>query len=420
MRAVLRRGWRAPAWALALTLAVPSPAVPAPTAAPSPCAAFALSPSFVADGTAFCATLFTKGPTLWRTTDRGRSWTRFDLAPGVLPTEQRPVLRDLIVSPRYAVDRAVYLQTSVGLYVTTNPADGLRPVDLLASANDVGVPNLTPYVDATAGVASTGERVVFAYAAQQRAARIDPPLHSEVPAAAPNYALQFLVPPRATLDNGPLLVGLRPDRSGAGLHSVALYQCDLALTCASQLHAFAPPGLFRGAWLSPAYDRDRTLYVALSTGKRYFLYRSTDRGRTFAPWTGASKVLAAVNAEMSRGDGGTDVPLALAVDPGNPRLMFLRVAQRADTPRMPAEQVFRSRDGGATWTRVGVGWATPGRADTLPWDAANPSGNIAAHQGAIYVSNGRVFALGQSTRDGYSGVFCSADAGRTWSRTCRA
>ncbi|HVF06485.1 MAG TPA: hypothetical protein VNA20_16710 [Frankiaceae bacterium] len=418
MRAMHGR-WRIPAWTLALALAAPASAAPAPTTAPSPCAAFALSPSFVSDGTAFCATLFSKGPTLWRTTDRGGSWTRFDLAPGVLPLEQRPALRDLIVSPRYAVDRAVYLQTSVGLYVTTNPADGLRPVDLLASANDLGVPNLTPYVDATAGAVSAGERVVFAYAAQQRAARIDPPLHSEVPAAAPNYALQFLVPQRATLDVAPLLVGLRPDPSGAGRHSIALYQCDASLTCATQLHAFPPPAEFRGAWLSPAYDRDGTLFVALATGKRYLLYRSTDRGRTFAPWAGASKVLAAVNAEMSRGDGDTGLPLALAIDPANPRLVFLRVAQRSDTPRLPAQQLFRSRDGGATWTRTGIGWVTPGRPDTLPWDAANPLGSIAANQSAIHVANGRVFALGQSTRDGYSGVFCSTDAGRTWARACR-
>lgn len=408
-----RIGWLLPALAL---LALPLTDATAASTAPDKCGAIGMSPSFHSDGTAFCAVMLDAGPVLWRTTDRGRSWTKFALSPGVLPTQTRAVLYQLTVSPRYAVDSAVYLHTNSGIYITTNPAEGLRPVDPLATANDVGIRNMAGYVDASAGLVSQGERVIFAYAALNAASRIDPPLHSRVPAAAPHQALQFLTPPRVSLDRTPILVGRHLNYSAQGDNRVATYECTIALTCATEMHVF-PSGEFAGAWLSPAFDKDGIVYVAMSTGKRYSMFRSVNRGRTFAPWTAVDKVLAPINAEMASGDGDTHFPPTLAIDQSNPRTMFLRMSQQLSTSRIPAQQLFRSTDGGATWSRIGFAWGDARRA-TLPWDGPGLMQAVRAADNDVMAVGGRVFAVGTSIRDGYSGVFCSVDSGRTWSRAC--
>jgi len=405
-------------FSLAALLALLAPtaegaAVPVP---PEKCAFLGVSPSFQRDGTAFCAVMLNAGPVLWRTTDRGRSWTKFALSPGVLPTNTSPALYQIIVSPLYSVDHAVYLYTSSGTYVTTNPADGLRPVDLLATGNGMGIRNMAGYGDATVGALSQGMRVVLAHAALNTASRIDPPLHSRVVGAAPHQSLQFLAPASVSPDRPPLLIGRHLNYSATGDNRVATYECTIALTCTTEMHVF-PQGEFADAWLSPAYDKDGTAYVALATGKRYSMFKSTDRGRTFAPWRGAENVLAPINAEMMRSDGDTHFPPALAIDQADPRTMYLRMAQLVSTPRMPAQQLFRSRDGGETWTRIGYAWGDR-RRGTLPWDGPGLMQAVSAMDNGVVAAGGRLFAVGTSLRDRYAGVFCSTDSGRTWGRNC--
>ena len=411
----MTRRWRAVWLLLALALATPTGATALP-ATPDRCAVIGVSPSFQADSTAFCAVMLNAGPVLWRTTNRGRSWTRYELSPGVLPTQTRAVLYQLIVSPRYSVDGAVYLYTNSGTYVTTNPAEGLRPVDLLATDNGVGIRNMAGYADASAGLLTQGERVVFAHAALGAASRIDPPLHARVPAAAPHQALQFLAPQRVSLDRTPILIGRHLNYGAQGDNRVATYECTVALSCTTELYVF-PSGEFAGAWLSPTYDKDGAVYVALSTGKRYSMFRSADRGRTFSTWRGVDRILASINAEMARSDADTHFPPTLAIDQANPRLMYLRMAQQMSTAKMPAQQLFRSTDGGTTWRRIGYAWGDK-RRGSLPWDGAAGMQAVRAADNDVVAVGGRVFAVGTSTRDGYSGVFCSVDAGRTWSRAC--
>lgn len=122
------------------------------------------------------------------------------------------------------------------------------------------------------------------------------------------------------------------------------------------------------------------------------IYRSRDGGRT---WTQL----------LTRGDSAGAIDLAM--DPGNPRVLYAAFWQAVRRPWEmvsggPTSGLFKSSDGGETWTDI---TRNPG----LPRGVVGKIGVAVSH-----VSGDRVWAIVEAD-DG--GVFRSDDAGRSWTRT---
>jgi hypothetical protein len=124
------------------------------------------------------------------------------------------------------------------------------------------------------------------------------------------------------------------------------------------------------------------------------VYRSQDGGLT---WT---KVLF-----VSDGAGAID----LAIDPVTPTRVFATTWERQRTPSAriyggPGSGLWRSTDGGTTWTRLAGG---------LPASSTNPGriGVVVAPS-----SPGTVYTIFSKTDFSLDGVFRSTDSGTTWTR----
>ena len=92
--------------------------------------AFAFSPDFARDGTAFAGTLVGG---VYRTGDHGLSWQQLELGAGFLN------VRDLDVSPDFAADGTVVAATSLGLLVSRDGGDGWAAANLGLVETDLSV-----------------------------------------------------------------------------------------------------------------------------------------------------------------------------------------------------------------------------------------------------------------------------------------
>jgi hypothetical protein len=147
--------------------------------------------------------------------------------------------------------------------------------------------------------------------------------------------------------------------------------------------------------LSPASDYASTGTVFAQTARGIF--KSTDGGKSFGPIT----VVAANGAKQTNTLG-----LALAPDyaeRGPNRTVFVAVFQVFMEGKQghSAGGVFRTTDGGSTWTRLSAPTTLDHGATAL---AVAP--------------DGRMFA-GYAGSDGTTGLLCSADGG-TWEAACPA
>jgi photosystem II stability/assembly factor-like uncharacterized protein len=187
-----------------------------------------------------------------------------------------------------------------------------------------------------------------------------------------------------------------------------------------------------------------TLYIATASGG---LWRSTDAGATFAPaWPeGQTQAMGAVAAapdgtlyagtgEANPGGGSltytgtgvyrstnggatwTNIGLAdsgaighIAIDPRDARRLFVAAAGSLFNPG-GERGVYRSEDGGATWTRVLAGATDTTGATEVMFDPRNPQRMFAVMWDHRRQPNLRSYSgVG-------SGVYRSTDGGNTWQR----
>ena len=404
----------------AVSVGLPAPAA---AAAPVPCETVFVSPTFARDRTAAC--LYRKdsnSPMLLATsTDGGRSWHKAAMTGLARPEGVHGIDLTVRFSPAYATDRTVLAVTGSGLFASTDRGATFSLVDGLVGGGGFGNPlvYLAPAPAATAPVTGTGKHLYVLFAAGYRSALVDATArwHQPITAVPGGSTVRFAL-------GGPSPVAFGYSDDPLTQHQVlAAYRCTADFSCAEKLFSF-PPGV-RFAMTGDEQVqtlRDGSLLVTLTDAARdVHVWRSTNGGATFAVWQPVDAVLTPVNRTT---EGAPRV--SLVPDPASSKRLFLRATGgpaygrwAKDAP--PAEQLFRSDDGGRTWRRLGYQRAVfqPGRRGTLPWNeaTADPAGIVPAGDGrtvlvaATYVSPGEASA-------GRTGVFCSRDSGLHWSRTC--
>lgn len=403
----------------ASTAEPPPPPPPAPPV--QPCMDFAASPGFASDRTAFCAghvrnrsTGATTSIAVFRTTDGGRSWSAAPAAGLSFNTYSK--VTHLSVSPLYQTDKKLFVQIgNTGLFESTDNATTFRIVDPLAWNR------LAAFVSEGSGGVLPGiaRRTVFAMAAPagqdgepNKSALIDPLALAHTPVkGTPARDREFAVSDTHARDGAAFAVA----DAGVGLTArVELYRCSAIFACDERLYAFPKRWTFDRIWLSRDFATTRTLYVSMTalTGTRT-LWWSRDAGRTWARWAPAERLLTPV----TKANGSVQ----LALGRGPARLLYLRFSSPGDSSAEPAEQLFRSRDNGATWTRIAYGrrWPQQGPRGTMPWDnRPDELGDGTAAAGGVTVaSSTTVFTLGGWGP--YDSFYCSSDGGRHWGRNCR-
>lgn len=393
-----------------------------------PCTQLAASPAFTADRTAFCAGHVpdpTSGRTtaiaVFRTTDGGRTWTRATAA-GLTFNDTDARVTHLSVSPRYASDRTVFAQIrNTGLFQSVDGGETFSLVGPLAWSRVTPFVATAPAPPVPIPAPDAGAHTIFGMARSGGAdgdpnasAIIDPLARSHTPVrGTPARDLEFAIADTFARDGAAFAVADR----GVGLDArVELYRCGAMLTCDALLIAFPKRWTFDRLWLSRDFEKTRTVYVSMTTlsGSRV-LYWSRDAGGTWSRWSAAERLLAPVVAARN-------VP-RYAVAFGTSRTVYLRVSYMpgaTSSAAPPAEQLFRSDDGGSTWRRVAFGRAArqAGSRGVMPTDSPiGEQANGAIPPGALTVAGSTVFMLGHTGR--YAGLYCSWDGGRQWGRTCR-
>lgn len=144
------------------------------------------------------------------------------------------------------------------------------------------------------------------------------------------------------------------------------------------------------------------------------VYRSTDGGRTWMP----------------RGLANTHQITTLRVHPTNPDIAFVGALGHAFGPS-PDRGVYRTRDGGASWTRVlflndsaGAGrsglWKSTDGGDSwteLTFNPGMPRGLIGKIGVSVSPANSQRVYANIEAQDSLGGVFRSDDGGDHWTRT---
>jgi hypothetical protein len=406
------------AGALALVTAGPVHAAPAQ---PSNCVFLAVSDRFATDGTAYCAGLVPRATTLdlWSTHDHARSWTRRP-ANG-LPLTQTSALWQVLVSPEYPTDHALYVGlANGGLYRSVDDGGTFTPA----------VPFTGHYtlVSATAGLLAgvplpatpPGVAHSVVYSAAPGLAEgsnhdyvVDPEVVSVRPVpGSPQSDVAFVVPPDAGTTGLTWVVA----RTGNGTDTAyTIYECTAAATCAT---ARARIGVRRGEafealWFAADYARSHAVFLlTLDAARAPRLYRSADGARTFAP-------VGVVNAAIAAVARSSYPNVGVAPGPPGSRTVFVRVEGWSDQQTLRA-WLYRSDDDGvhwrvASWGRV-RGFSVAG---SLPVGyVSSPYVGVPHVDGLLrYTGDGRLLMSGGSP----SGIvaYCSKDGGVHWTAGCR-
>ncbi len=280
----------------------------------------AASPNYTTDGTLFVAT--TTG--VYRSTDRGATWTQIQAPPG---TNWTP--RGLLISPGYPDDPTLFVAwqrynpDEARLYRTTD--DGLSWSNVWTNAN-------------------------------LRALAISP----------------------AFVSDGTLFA--------AGEGNQVYRSTDRGLTWTLANTGIAEGFIAFDFAISPDFANDGTIFLA-GFGP---LYRSTDGGLS---WTALG------------GSHGPNYGVAVSPNYANDRTVLVTYREIEPSGEVPESGVFRSTDGGNTWSYAGFG--LPGFYEPFPGPIAF-SPDYATDR-TVYVAD-----MGTDFR-GPRRVYRSVDGGRTWS-----
>lgn len=180
-------------------------------------------------------------------------------------------------------------------------------------------------------------------------------------------------------------------------HIPFVQPCDASLQCTGRValpgatNQSAPATVFT----SPHYQDDGIAFVQSAQG----IYKSTDGGDTFVPVTIAPASGASATATPA-------VVFAPGFDGRGPnRTAYAAVLQVFEDPKSPhtAGGVYRSDDGGGTWTADSGDSLVNGGATTV---AVAPDGRLFA---------GYLRLVGGVTA---AGMLCSADGGASWQAFC--
>jgi hypothetical protein len=410
---------RASAAVAVLALVPLAPRAVATATQPSNCAFLAVSDGFATDGTAFCAGLAFR-PTaldLWATHDHARSWSK--RAATGLPVTSTTWLAQLLVSPVYGSDHALYVSFTNGslyrsvdggdTFVLAVPVTGAYTLGTSIAGALGGVPSPVPPVgpllhsvvySAEGGIGSNHDYLV------------DPQVVTVRPlAGSPARDRVFVVPPDNASTGALWVVGA----SGNGAEQIdTLYECAAATACATALSVLgAPRERFTALWFAADYSRSHVVFL-LTTDLDYgvHFYRSTDGAHHFTP------IPALDNARRYVRDSRPNV--GIAPGPAGSRVVYTVLAGYGDVNTANA-RLYRSDDDGAHWTLVSWGraayrhgrWSLTGALPPGyvygPYTASAPH-----HDGFLrYTGDGLLLMSAGLV------VYCSANRGRTWTIGCR-
>ncbi|HYP23586.1 MAG TPA: hypothetical protein VEV43_08430 [Actinomycetota bacterium] len=346
---------------------------------------------------------------LYRTDDAGTSWGS-RAAAGVQLVDG-DVLGAVVVSPWFEEDETVYVQVGRGLFASEDGGETFSLADPLAGSG-LSWRNLSPFVEELGGNPS----LAFAFANDDVSALVRPPLHQIVP-GSPFSDRFFLVSPEARSAEGARAVAVEVDSSDPQRPRARtlVFGCDANLVCQQQLHAFPWGPIPIRAWRLPSAGGDDVVVLVLSEPAKDgpAVWWSHDGGATFAEWTAVDRIVrrVPVGAQVEVGVTGTvgerlylRVSRSLGLDPEDRR-----------EQAVPRDRIFSSRDGSA-WRLTARSGGGNG-VGTIPWTRFPISfdpGYVSLH------SSGRLFAIAgtSGTQGEYDGIYCSADGGRSWSKTC--
>lgn len=146
--------------------------------------------------------------------------------------------------------------------------------------------------------------MVAAYAYAGAGARVVLPSRRVTPVAfgsPETHLVQLAAAPAAGVVRYRVALALTTwvDSLGRVGYTTHLYTCDAVMLCTNRLHTFAIDGPPLGVWLAPDFATSRTMYVAINVsqpslireGKVTTLFQSRDGGRSFAPLTGANRLI---------------------------------------------------------------------------------------------------------------------------------
>jgi hypothetical protein len=420
------RGRAVAAMAAAALLSAVLPAAGTTPPAPPPCETVHVSPDFAHDHTVVCVSRAgsTAPRILGVSRDGGRSWHAPAMAGLVRPDGSSGIPLAASLSPAYSTDHDLFVTTGSGTFVSTDLGENFAALDPLATGGGTDG-NPVPYVTTAPALLPglpTGPRVFLAYASTRVSATVDVAArtHQPVPGVPGYGVLRFTVPP---VWDGDAASGLafvyEAEVAQTTAERLVAYRCDARLTCSQRLFSFPAD-----VSLDPSVDRvtllpdRRTIVAVLSSQstRSLHVWRSTDGGVTFTPWQSIEALLGPVSTRS-----GMEARVGLGAAPGDSHRLYLRIhggRGRNGWGGPPAEQVFRSDDGGTTWRRVayGLGPGQPGRRGTLPWSLMAGGGDGAQ---LSIAPDGRLFTVG-----GQGGgrllftTYCSLDGGLHWTAGC--
>ena len=415
-------------YVVALVVTVPAVTgvgVAAATSTPPECVSVDFSPAFALDRKGFCVAFDpSDGDSstyrFFTTRDGGRTFERRP-ATGLTTTADDRI-GSVIVSPGYETDRTVFVQTSGGVFATSDDGDTFTLLDNFATPGPSG-PNLSVYQETSPspGAQTDGPRPVLVLAAGDGSMKIDPPLRIPV-AGAPLEERRFLFPSNGLGEWSAYTMTVEIDRT-AGRSRNVLFACDQQLVCNEQLFAFPWGYQFEprgGIWFAPDFDRSGRVYVVSSKvfdgTSSLRAWRSTDGGATFERWRSVERML-----QPLRRLADSRPLVGLALHPSRPRTIYMRLGYslsvREDaegTP--PTERFLVSRDRGRTWSRLAHQRddRQEGSRGAIPWDG---TWGFPVQNHLSLTEDGTLFVLAKEL-GGHSGLYCSVDGGRNWAPLC--